>query len=150
MYFEEYEIEKKFELPPVQLTEEEIIDFARQYDPRPFHLDPEAAKESRFGALISSGFQTLIVCWAQWVRLGLDADGMVAGMSIDRLRWLKPVYAQDLLYGTVTITGKKAFSDGKHGAVHYRLEVRNQGKEEVMEAELTGMIARKEQAGPPD
>lgn len=145
MYFEEYEINQSYTLPPVTLTEKEIIDFAEQYDPRPFHLDEEAAKSTRFGALISSGFQTLVVCWAQWVKLGVDATGMVAGMSIDQLKWLSPVYAEDTLYGKITIVDKRAFSDGKHGSVQYRLEVVNQREEDVLFVELTGMISLKPQ-----
>ncbi len=67
--FEDFEPGQVVELGSVSVTEDEIVEFARQYDPQPFHVDPEAAKESVFGGLIASGWHT----GAMWMRLYVDS-----------------------------------------------------------------------------
>ena len=67
--FEDFEPGQVYELGSKVVTEDEIVDFARQFDPQPFHLDPEAAKDSVFGGLIASGWHT----GAMWMRLYVDS-----------------------------------------------------------------------------
>jgi acyl dehydratase len=67
--FEDFEPGQVYELGSTVVTEKEIVDFARQFDPQPFHLDPEAAKASVFGGLIASGWHT----GAIWMRLYVDS-----------------------------------------------------------------------------
>ena len=67
--FEDFEPGQVYELGSRTVTEDEIVDFARQFDPQPFHVDPEAARESVFGGLIASGWHT----GAMWMRLYVDS-----------------------------------------------------------------------------
>ena len=89
--FEDFAPGQVYELGSTTVTEEEIVDFARRFDPQPFHLDAEAAKDSDFGGLIASGWHT----GAMWMRLYVDSllgGGSGQGSSgIEELRWLAPV-----------------------------------------------------------
>lgn len=143
MYFEEYQLGTKYELPPVSLTEEEIIDFALEYDPRDIHIDEEKAKKSRFGGIIASGFHTLIACWAPWVKTKIDADHLISGMQLNEVKWLQPVYPGDELKGVIEIVDLKEHSNGKTGAVTYRLLVHNQKKEKTLDMSAIALVSTK-------
>ena len=116
-FFEDLEIGRAAELGSHTFTREEIVDFARRYDPQPFHLDEAAAKQSLFGALCASGWHTAAI----WLRLMLDyrkrqADLMAfrgeraahygPSPGFEKLRWVKPVLAGDTLRFTTRITDK--------------------------------------------
>jgi acyl dehydratase len=113
MWFEDVEIGTKRILGTHAFTEDEIIAFARKYDPQPFHIDREAAKASIFGGIIASGWHTACT----WMRLGIEsrkreaAEGnplQRAGVSpgFENLRWLKPVRPGVALTYTSTVTAK--------------------------------------------
>ncbi len=140
MYYEEYEVGRVYDLEPVKFTEEEIISFASEWDPRWFHIDKDEAKKSRFGGLIASGHHTFIKCWSVWVKTGLDHKGLICGMSIDGLKWLKPVYPEDILTGKITITGKSKREGTNKGKVELELSVKNQRGEEVLIARVTSLV----------
>lgn len=89
MLLDEFEKGAVFPLDPIEITREEIDDFAPKYDPLPFHTDPEAAAKTRFGGIISPGMLTLAAVWAQWLRTGLY-DDVIAGMSA-KVNWMRPV-----------------------------------------------------------
>lgn len=142
MYFEDYEVGQTYEVPPISFTKEEIIEFGNKYDPRPIHVDEKAAKESQFGGIIASGFQTMIATWAQWVKMGVDMDGLIAGMSIDKNVWYKPVYVGDVLTGRITIL-EKIDREGKDtGMVKNTLQVVNQDGVVVLDLFTTALIKK--------
>src|ERR1700691_2730249 len=99
MWFEDVAIGTKRDLGTYTFTEEEIIAFARKYDPQPFHIDPEAAQHSIFGGLIASGWHTAAI----WMKLSIDgrkrdseggkARVLRSGVSpvFEDMKWLKPV-----------------------------------------------------------
>ena len=103
LYFEDFSAGQVHELGSVEVTESAIVDFARQFDPQPFHLDPEAAKESVFGGLIASGWHT----GAMWMRLYVDSllggPASQGSPGIEELRWLAPVRPGDTLHGRLTV-----------------------------------------------
>ena len=102
LHFEDFEPGQVYELGTRPVTESEIVAFAREWDPQPFHIDPEAAKESVFGGLIASGWQTV----AMWMRMYVDTMlGSAARGSpgIEELRWLAPVRPGDTLSGRLTV-----------------------------------------------
>lgn len=144
MYYEDYEVGMTFDVPSISFSEEEIIAFAEQYDPRFFHLDVEESKKTRFNGLIASGFQTMIGTWSQWVKTGIDSEGLICGMSIDKNIWFKPVYADDLLTSKITVISKSAREGAKTGTVSKRLEVKNQDNNLVLEFEATVLVKCKE------
>jgi acyl dehydratase len=89
-------------------SREEILDFARAYDPQPFHVDEEAAAASHFGGLIASGWHTA----AAWMRLTVDwakAQGTLAGISpgLDAIEWLGPVRPGDTVSYINTVLTKR-------------------------------------------
>jgi acyl dehydratase len=142
--FEDFEPGQVYELGSTVVTEKEIVDFARQFDPQPFHLDPEAAKASVFGGLIASGWHT----GAIWMRLYVDS--LLGGASgqgssgIEELRWLAPVRPGDTLSGRLTIlevTASERHPD--RGTIRIRGEMVNQDGVTVMSMVSRGRFARR-------
>lgn len=101
-YYEDFTVGDSYELGSSTLTDADIVDFAEQYDPQAFHVDREAAAESRFGALFASGWHTAAVCMRHLVHSLLDDTAVVGGLGVDELRWERPVYGGDEL----TVTGR--------------------------------------------
>ncbi len=142
--FEDFEPGQVYELGSTVVSEDEIVAFARQFDPQPFHLDPEAAKDSVFGGLIASGWHT----GAMWMRLYVDSLlGGVAGQGssgIEELRWLAPVRPGDTLSGRLTIL--EATASERHpdrGTIRIRGEMVNQDGVTVMSMVSRGRFARR-------
>lgn len=96
-YLNDFEIGRTIETQPVKLEADEIIWFARQYDPQPFHTDVEAAKDSMFGGLIGSGFQTVAIATGQFLRTGILDGSNLGGPGLDKVRWVAPVRPGDTL-----------------------------------------------------
>ena len=102
------------ELGSYAFTEEEIIRFARKYDPQPFHVDPQAAARGPFGGIIASGWHTTAI----WMKLATahrarTSDGVPYPMispGFDDLRWLKPVRPGMTLHYSTEVTGKRALA----------------------------------------
>ncbi len=99
MFFEDIPLGHKTVLGSYTFTEENIIEFARQFDPQPFHIDAEAAKDSPYGGLAASGWHTAAV-WMKVIvahRTAQIASGMEATQEnylspgVRELKWLKPV-----------------------------------------------------------
>ncbi len=103
MAFEDLRAGQTYDLGTVTVDEAEMLEFARRYDPQPFHLDPVAAADSPFGGVIASGWFT----FSLWMRLYVDAlllDSTSRGSSGgDELRWLAPVRAGDVLSARLTV-----------------------------------------------
>jgi acyl dehydratase len=142
--FEDFAPGQVYELGSTTVTEEEIVDFARRFDPQPFHLDAEAAKDSDFGGLIASGWHT----GAMWMRLYVDSllgDGSGQGSSgIEELRWLAPVRPGDTLSGRLTVletTPSERHPD--RGTIRIRGEMVNQDGVTVMSMVSRGRFARR-------
>ena len=79
------------------VTEEEILAFGREYDPQPFHVDPEAAAAGPFGGLIASGWQTAAIYMGLFVRSALRDSAAMGSPGVEELRWLAPVRPGDTL-----------------------------------------------------
>jgi acyl dehydratase len=143
-YFEDFEAGKVYELGSRTVTEEDIVAFARQFDPQSFHVDPEAAAESHFGGLIASGWHT----GAMWMRLYVDALlGSASGMGspgVEELRWLAPVRPGDTLRATLTVleaTPSERRPD--RGTIRSRGEMVNQDGVTVMSMVARGHFGRR-------
>lgn len=90
-YFEDFQAGASFELGSQRVTEEEMIAFARLYDPQPFHISPEEAKASPFGGLIASGWQTVVILNRLFVESIFNHSIGLGSPGVDEVRWLKPV-----------------------------------------------------------
>jgi acyl dehydratase len=103
IYFEDCEVGAETLFGHYDVTREEVLEFARKYDPQPFHLSDEAAAKTHFGRLAASGWHTCAMTMAVIARHVVDAGQAGLGSpGIDELRWLKPVYPGDRL----TVRGK--------------------------------------------
>ncbi|TMG76613.1 MAG: acyl dehydratase, partial [Betaproteobacteria bacterium] len=95
-WFEDYRVGDEFLGEPVYFSEREIVDFARRYDPQPFHVDPAAASTSPFGGLIASGIHSFAAVWGGMLRAGF-LNGRGVGAPGIEIQWLKPVRPGDTL-----------------------------------------------------
>ena len=102
-YFEDFKVGERIELGSVTVTEEEIITFARQYDPQPFHISPEQAKRSYYGGLIASGWHTVSLLMRMMVDTFINDTISLGSPGVDEVRWLKPVRPNDTLHAHLTI-----------------------------------------------
>jgi acyl dehydratase len=103
IYFEDLEIGAETLFGTYEVTREEVIEFARKYDPQPFHLSDEAAAKTHFGRIAASGWHTTAMTMAVIARYVVaDEQAGLGSPGIDELRWLKPVYPGD----TLTVRGK--------------------------------------------
>ena len=106
-YFEDYGKGEVFESGDYLITREEVIDFAGRYDPQPFHLDEEAARQSIFGGLIASGWMTCGVLMRMLVDDFISPVSSMGSPGVDELRWLKPVRPGDRLRARVTVVDSR-------------------------------------------
>ncbi len=133
-YFEDATVGDVLELGSRTVSEAEILAFARDFDPQPFHIDPQAAAQSIFGGIIASGWHTC----ALTMRL------MVDGPGVEHIRWLRPVRPGDTLSARlVVLEVRPSQSKPDRGAVRMRTEVTNQAGELVMTMESTGLVGRR-------
>jgi acyl dehydratase len=99
IWFEDIEIGRETYFGRYEVTREEVLDFARKYDPQPFHLSDEAAAKTHFGRLAASGWHTCAMVMAVIARHVVEEEQAGLGSpGIDELRWLKPVYPGDTLH----------------------------------------------------
>ena len=107
IYFEDLELGVERVFGQYDVTREEVLEFARKYDPQPFHLSDEAAARTHFGRLAASGWHTCAMTMAVIARAVVDDEQAGLGSpGVDELRWLKPVYPGDRLTVTGTIVDK--------------------------------------------
>ena len=109
---------------PAVIKKEKMLDFARDYDPIPLHTDEEYARTTPFGRLIAPGVMSFMSVWAKYIDKSFFADSLIAGVST-KIEWFKPVYADDVLTGDVTITNLVKRS-AKNGLVEVTVDVFNQ------------------------
>lgn len=102
-YLEDFTAGEVLETAPVTLSADEIVEFAKLYDPQTFHTDPEAAKSGPYGGLIASGLQTISVGFGQFIRLGYFVESSLGGPATDDVEWLAPVRPDDRLNTTVEV-----------------------------------------------
>jgi acyl dehydratase len=132
------------EFGDVEMTADEIIAFARKFDPQPFHVDAEAAKDSLFGALCASGWHTVSVMMSMWVANYLAPEASLGSPGVDELRWLRPVYPGDRLRCRVTILdATPSRSRPFMGSVRQQGEVLNQKGEVVMTVLGIGLFRKR-------
>jgi len=144
-YFEDYVVGSVYEFGSITVTEEELIDFARKYDPQPFHVDPEAAKNSHFGGLISSGWLTASLMMRLLVDNYVSSVASLGSPGVKELKWIKPVRPGDELSIRVTIDeARRSRSKPDRGMVGISVEVLTQKREIVMTMQSVGMVLCRE------
>jgi acyl dehydratase len=133
MYFEDFTAGTELTSPGISVTEAQIIDFALQFDPQPFHVDVTAAAKSMFGGLIASGFHTAALTFRLFWQTGVLADGSIGSPGIDELRWLKPVRPGDTLHVVAKVLEtRRSTSKPDRGIVKMQYATVNQHGETVL------------------
>ena len=146
IYFEDLEIGREADYGRYEVTREEVLDFARKYDPQPFHLSDEAAAKTHFGRLAASGWHTCAMTMAVIVRHLSTGEGQ-AGLGspgVDDLRWLKPVFPGDTIHVRGKIVDKTpSRSKPEIGTFRTETTVSNQHGEPVMRMTSIVLIRRR-------
>ena len=133
-YWEDMELGAERVFGSYEVTREEVLEFARKYDPQPFHLSDEAAAQTHFGRLAASGWHTCAMTMAVIVRaITDDKQAGLGSPGVDELRWQKPVYPGDTLTVTGTIVDKTpSRSKPEIGTIRTQTIVTNQDDVPVM------------------
>jgi len=139
VYFEDVEVGRTHRFGRYEVTAEEIVEYARQFDPQPFHLDEDAAARSMFGGLIASGWHT----GAMFIRMicehAIPGSATTGALGFDDLKWLKPVRPGDVLSVETRIKEKvERTSRHRVGIVKIEGRVIDQRDEAVMT--LTSLV----------
>ena len=143
-YFEDLAPGTVLEFGDAEMTAEAIIEFARQFDPQPFHIDPEAAKTSLFGGLCASGWHTASVMMRLWVDNYLSSEASLGSPGVDEVRWHRPVFPGDRLSCRVEVlSATPSRSKPFMGTVRSKCQVLNQNGEVVMSLNGIGFFRRK-------
>ena len=143
-YFEDFEPGQDIDLGTRTVTEDEIVAFARQYDPQPFHVDRNAAAESIYGGVIASGWHTCAMMMRLVVDGLLGKSSSMGSPGLDGVRWLAPVRAGDTLnvhYQTVQV--KASASKPDRGVVWSKWVAINQHGATVCTVDGMGMFGRR-------
>jgi len=140
-YFEDYVAGAVFEYGAITLTEREIVEFAKQFDPQYIHTDPRAAAEGPFGGLIASGWHTAAIMMRLFVDHYLSHVASMASPGIDELRWSRPVRPGDTLSIRVSVLeANRSRSKPDRGMVRSLVEVLNQNREVVMSLKAMNIL----------
>ncbi|TKD51261.1 MaoC family dehydratase [Sphingomonas baiyangensis] len=131
-----------------EVTREEVLDFARKYDPQPFHLSDEAAAKTHFGRMSASGWHTASMTMAMFVaHLQAHPQASLGAAGIDELKWLRPVYPGDVLRCETELLDKRVSAKRPGiGLTRSRMTTFNQDDEAVLSFVANGMIAVREPA----
>ena len=144
LFFDDFEIGQSFRTRGATLSEAQILDFAFQYDPQPFHLDLQAARESPYGGLIASGFQTLLVAFRVFYQEKIINACSIGSPGMESVRWLLPVRPGDTLTVRAEVLDKRpSKSKPDRGVLKMHYEVMNQVEETVMTFEITHIFLRR-------
>ena len=144
MWWEDFKVGDSSEMGSHSFSAEEIVAFARQFDPQPFHTDGEAAKASAFGGLIASGWHTCAVGMRLICEHYLNRAASLGSPGVSDIRWLKPVRPGDTLaYRRTVVESRASVSRKGIGLVKHRWEAVNQKGELVLTMEGWGMFGRR-------
>jgi acyl dehydratase len=143
-YWEDFEPGEVTKLGPFEVTREEVVEFARRYDPQPFHLDEEAAAEGPFGGLTASGWHTAAMFMRRFVEGILLESASMGSPGVEELRWTAPVRPGDLLTARVRVVETyPSERRADRGTVITESEVLNQDGAVVMTMRARGFFRRR-------
>jgi len=144
-YFEDLKTGARFKSETYQVSEEQIVFFAREFDPQPFHLDAAVARQTIFKDLIASGWHTAAITMRLFVRTLNFAEGAI-GLGVDELRWPTAVKPGDVLQVETEIVDlRESRSKPSHGIVRIRNVTTNQRGEIVQTMTASALVLRRVQ-----
>jgi acyl dehydratase len=144
LHFEDFPVGETITFGDKLVTAEEIVEFARDWDPQPFHLDPEAAKASQIGELIASGWHTGSMMMRMLCDAYLLRSASEGAPGVEEMRWLKPVRPGDRLSVRRTTLGARTSGSRQGiGIVEFLFEVLNQNGETAMTLKSAAFFRRR-------
>jgi acyl dehydratase len=147
-YLEDYTVGSTAEIGSVTVSQDEVLEFAKRYDPQPFHTDPEAAKASPYGGLIASGWHTAAMMMRIVVDYFIDGETSLGSPGLGPIRWKLPVRPGDVLRVRARILeSRRSASKPDRGSLTFEVEVLNGADEVVMVVEDWVGIIRTRPAG---
>lgn len=142
-YWEDLVPGERFTSRSRTVTQDEIVEFARRYDPQYFHTDPEQARHSVFGEVVASGVHNLAI----WRQLDHEITGdirWICGVAWDDFRWKRALRAGDSVFVTAECVSKReSGSDPRRGIAVYRYTMINQDGAEIFHMDSTNLVERK-------
>ena len=143
-FYDDFSVGEKFSLGTVVMKEEEMINFATQFDPQRFHLDPEAAAQTIYGGLIASGWHTGSLMM-KLLAEGFLGEHSLGAAGLSELSWPAPVRVGDVLTLTVEIMKKRESKSRQYlGLIEIKNQLVNQNGEVALQAVPTMLIAMKD------
>jgi len=142
-YFEDLKAGDRFKSETYEVSEEQIISFALEFDPQPLHLDVTVTRQTMFRELIASGWHTAAITMRLFVRALNFAEGAI-GLGVDELRWPTAVKPNDVLQVETEIVDlRKSRSKPRHGIVRIRNVTTNQRGEVVQTMTASALVLRR-------
>jgi acyl dehydratase len=139
LHYEDYHEGQVIPLGPYAVTREEVIAFAQEFDPQPFHMDEDAALRSVLGGLCASGWHSCAMLMRMVCDAYLSQSASLGSSGLDEVKWLKPVFVGETLSGTATIVSRRISSRRPDmGILSSRWELFNEKGEKKLEE--TGVI----------
>ncbi len=143
LYLEDFTPGRTFDLGTVTVSEAEIVAFARQYDPQPFHLDAAAAAQTPFGGVVASGWHTAALCMRLLVDGLINRTATLGSPGVDTLRWLRPLRPGDTLHLHATVSAvRPSESKPDRGVLTLHLAAYNQRGEALLSMEGVNFVRR--------
>lgn len=147
LHLDDFEAGQVFDLGEHRVTREEIVEFARQWDPQPFHVDEAAAAQSIYGDLIASGWHTACIFMRLFADNLLNRAAAMGSPGLENLRWLKPVRPGDVLRARLEVLDiKPSRSRADRGIARMRSVVANQDGQDVLSFEAAVIFRRRPEA----
>ena len=137
MYFEDFYQGYSIETKKKTITKKDIVSFARKWDYQPFHLDENLARQSHYGGLIASGWQTLMIAFTLILDTQKISECSMGFPGLDKVNWFKPVRPNDTIHCTVTVKSSRRSNAKPFSVTTILVEVFNQEKDLV--ADMTAV-----------
>jgi acyl dehydratase len=147
-YFEDYALGTTYECGSFSVDTASITNFAKEYDPQSFHVDPVAAADGPFGGLIASGWHTAALTMRQLVDNYLSAEASLGGAGVDEIRWPLPVRPGDTLRVRATVVeSRRSLSKPDRGIIKTLVETANQDGRTVMRCTAINLLRVRPDSG---
>lgn len=141
MLYEEFAVGQTFRSADFFLTHEHMLEFSRNYDPQPLHLDAEFAGQGPFGQLIASGFMSLALAWKLWIELGHHDTHGQGGIALQDVRWFAPLLPETTLHSEVTVADLRVSSKGR-GIITYDIALVDDEHQTLTRFTTVGLVER--------
>jgi acyl dehydratase len=142
LHFEDFTVGHKFDCGPYHVTKDEIVEYAREFDPQPHHLDEEAAKKSILGGLAASGWHTCAMTMRMFADAFVPIAAAQGGIGSPEGRWMKPVRPGDVLRAEAEVIEARPSASKPFGYVTFACKVFNQ-REQVALILMTPIVTKR-------